>query len=215
MALSVPPLSIVRAENDRLFDEQGRSYIDLFSAHGTTWLGHANRAIAAELSAQLEKVWITGGLPSAVHDEAKKAVESWFPETHSLAAFYSTGMEAAEFALRLARSATGKKGVVGFEHSMHGKSLATACLGWENDGGIDVPEIVRLPFVRTHSEEQILGQLDDVLTSRAISAVIIEPLQASGGGHQATEPFYRELGRLCAERRALLIFDELLTGFHR
>jgi acetylornithine/succinyldiaminopimelate/putrescine aminotransferase len=215
MPFSVPPLSIARADNDRLFDEQGRSYIDFFSAHGTTWLGHANRAIAAELSAQLEKVWITGGLPTAIHDEAKRAVESWFPETHSVAAFYSTGMEAAEFALRLARSVTGKKGVVGFERSMHGKSLATACLGWKNDDGVDVPELVRLPFVRTHSEERILEQLEAVLASRAISAVIIEPLQASGGGHQATEPFYNALARLCADRGALLIFDELLTGFHR
>ncbi|HUE15994.1 MAG TPA: aminotransferase class III-fold pyridoxal phosphate-dependent enzyme [Planctomycetaceae bacterium] len=213
--MSVPLLSIAAADNDRLFDEQGRSYLDLFSAHGTTWLGHANRPLAVELSAQLEKIWITGGLPTAVREEAKQAVEAWFPPSHYLAAFYSTGMEAAEFALRVARAVTGKNGVVGFERSMHGKSLATSYLGWNNNDGLDLPDFVRLPFVPACSEERILDQLADVLSTRAISAVMIEPLQASGGGHMATERFYQELARLCASHQVLLVFDELLTGFHR
>ena len=69
MPVSVAPLSIVAADNDQLFDEQGRSYIDLFSAHGTTWLGHANPQIAAELIAQAQKLWIAGGLTTPVYDE--------------------------------------------------------------------------------------------------------------------------------------------------
>jgi acetylornithine/succinyldiaminopimelate/putrescine aminotransferase len=215
MAHSVARLSIAAADNDRLFDEQGRSYIDLFSAHGTTWLGHANPNIAAELTAQIQKLWIAGGLATSVSEEAQRAVEGFFPPSHYLAEFYSTGMEAAEFALRVARAVTGRNGVVGFERSMHGKSLATAHLGWDNDDGLDLPGIVRLPFVRTCSEEGILSRLADVLSTQAVSAVFVEPLQASGGGHMASQQFYNELARLCSRHGALTIFDELLTGFYR
>ncbi|HET6326799.1 MAG TPA: aminotransferase class III-fold pyridoxal phosphate-dependent enzyme [Planctomycetaceae bacterium] len=213
--MSIAPFSVARADNDRLFDDRGRSFLDLFSGHGTTWLGHANPHIAAALAKQLQNVWITGGLPTAVHDEAKQSVEAWFPPSHFLAGFCSTGMEAAEFSLRVARAVTGRNGAVGFEQSMHGKSLATAYLGWGNYGGPSLPDFVRLPFVQSCSEELILRRLADVLTRRAISAVFIEPLQASGGGHAASKYFYPELARLCSDQGTLLIFDELLTGFHR
>jgi acetylornithine/succinyldiaminopimelate/putrescine aminotransferase len=215
MALSVAPLSIAFADNDRLFDEQGRPYIDLFSAHGTTWLGHANPRIAAELTAQVGKLWIAGGLATAVSEEAGQMVEGFFPSSHYLAAFYSTGMEAAEFALRVARAVTGRNGVVGFERSMHGKSLATAHLGWDNHDGIDLSGFYRLPFVRTCSEEEILRRLADILSKGTVSAVFVEPLQASGGGYMASKQFYNELARLCSRHGALTIFDELLTGFYR
>jgi acetylornithine/succinyldiaminopimelate/putrescine aminotransferase len=124
-------------------------------------------------------------------------------------------MEAAEFALRVARAVTGKNGMVGFERSMHGKSLATAHLGWDNHDGLHLPGFTRLPFVRTCSEEEILSQLTDVLLTQTVSAVFVEPLQASGGGHMASKPFYNELARLCSRHGALTIFDELLTGFYR
>jgi acetylornithine/succinyldiaminopimelate/putrescine aminotransferase len=215
MAHHVTPISIAAADNDQLYDEQGRSYIDLFSAHGTTWLGHANPAIAAELTAQIQKLWIAGGLATSVAEEAKQAVEGFFPPSHYLAAFYSTGMEAAEFALRVARTVTGRNGVVGFERSMHGKSLATAHLGWDNHDGLHLPGFIRLPFVRTCSEEDILGRLGDVLLMQTVSAVVVEPLQASGGGHWASPRFYNELASLCSRHGALTVFDELLTGFHR
>ncbi len=215
MVPSVAALSIAAADNDRLIDEHGRSYIDLFSAHGTTWLGHANPAIAAELTEQVQKLWIAGGLATGVAGEARRTVEEFFPSSHHLAAFYSTGMEAAEFALRVARGVTGRTGVVGFERSMHGKSLATAQLGWNNHDGVSLPYVERVPFVRTHSEDEILSRLADALSTGAVSAVFVEPLQASGGGYLASAQFYNKLAHLCSRQGAITIFDELLTGFYR
>ena len=92
-------LRIARGENDLLFDENGRSYIDLFSAHGTAWLGHRNPGVMAALAGQLDRVWVSGGLETAALAEARAEVDSFFPPSHGLAALYSTGMEAAEFAL--------------------------------------------------------------------------------------------------------------------
>jgi acetylornithine/succinyldiaminopimelate/putrescine aminotransferase len=208
-------LRIARAENDLLFDEDGHRYIDLFSAHGTTWLGHANNAIAVDIAEQLQRVWITGGLDTAVASEAKALIEGYFPPAHDLAALYSTGMEAAEFAIRVARHVTGKNGVVGFENSIHGKSLATAYLGWDNKDGVFLPGFHRLPFVSSCSEDEILVRLERLLGQHPVSAVFVEPLQGCGGGHAASTRFCGEVFRVCRASGALLVFDEILTGFYR
>lgn len=214
-AINMNPVRIVRAENDILFAEDGQAYIDLFSAHGTAWLGHANPAVAARVAEQLERLWVTGGLETPASSDAKALVEQWFPGTHRVAGLYSTGMEAAEFALRVARVVTQRNGAVGFERSMHGKSLATSCLGWENHDGVRIADFHRLPFVPHGPEDKILAELDDTLSTGRISAVFVEPLQGIGGAHMASGTFYREAARLCAAHGALLVFDEILTGFHR
>jgi acetylornithine/succinyldiaminopimelate/putrescine aminotransferase len=206
---------IVRAVNDLLLAEDGRQYIDLFTAHGTAWLGHANPAIAADIAAQLDRVWLTGGLETPASRAAAGAIEAWFPASHGLAALYSTGMEAAEFAIRVARIATGRTGMLGFERSMHGKSLATAYLGWDNRDGVQLPGFRRLPFPGRASEADVLAQLAATLAGARVGGVFVEPLQGSGGGHLASPGFYREVARLAREHGALLVFDELLTGFHR
>ncbi len=208
-------LRIARAENDLLFDEEGTQYIDLHSGHGAAWLGHANARIAASIAEQLRKVWITGGLETPVLAEARALVETFFPASHRLAGFYSTGMEAAEFALRVARVVTGRSGAIGFARSMHGKSLATAYLGWDNHDGIVLPGFRRLLFVDRCPESEILVQLEQALAEGSVSAVFVEPIQGCGGGHAASPGFYHAVGRLCAARQALLVFDEILTGFHR
>jgi acetylornithine/succinyldiaminopimelate/putrescine aminotransferase len=207
--------NIIRAENDILVTGDGKRCIDLFSAHGAVLLGHTHRLIGEKISEQLEHVWISGGLETPAYVEAKVLIESFFPDSHSLAALYSTGMESAEFAIRMARIVTGKIGVIGFEQSLHGKSLATAYLGWDNQDGVHLPGYFRLPFVQTVSEEKVLELLDKTLSEQDISAVFIEPLQGSGGGYMASRQFYRETAQLCRKADALLVFDEILTGFYR
>jgi acetylornithine/succinyldiaminopimelate/putrescine aminotransferase len=208
-------LVVARARNDLLFDDAGRAYIDMFTAHGTTWMGHGNVAVKEALAEQLEKVWITGALETAVRSEAEALAASFFPASHTVAGLYSTGMEAAEFALRLARVATGRAWALGFERGMHGKSTATSFLCWDNRDGLDLPQFQRLPFVPTYPEGQILDRLEHALGRREVSAVFVEPLQGSGGGHRASDDFYRALHQCCRAHGTLLVFDEILTGFYR
>jgi acetylornithine/succinyldiaminopimelate/putrescine aminotransferase len=206
---------IVRAANDLLYAADGRCYIDLFSAHGATWQGHSHPGISAEIAAQLNDVWVIGGLDSAVCAEAQAQIETFFPSSHAVAALYSTGMEAAEFALRFARAVTGRNGVAGFANSMHGKSLATAYLGWDNRDGMQLPAFHRLPFLQDHPEGDVLARLETLLRGHDVGAVMVEPLQGSGGGRMASAAFHATAARLCREQGALLVFDEILTGFHR
>ena len=209
------PFRIARAANDLIFDEEGRRYIDLFVSVGTAWLGHCHPAVTAAVAEQLGRVWMTGTLETAARAEARALLGSFFPATHEAVALYSTGMEAAEFALRLARVATGRTEVVGFERGMHGKSLATADLCWDNRDGAHVPGFHRVPFVPACPEEETLGRLERLLAGGTVSAVFVEPVQGYGGGYRASDGFYQGVRRLCRQHGALLVFDEILTGLHR
>ena len=207
-------LVVDRAENDLVIDPGGKSYIDLFTGCGTTFLGHAHPQIVAAIQAQLERVWITGKLPTDVYEQSEALIESFFPDSHRMLCMYSTGMESAEFSLRVARVHTGRHRLIGFDRCMHGKSMATACLGWHNDM-VNLPDFIRLPFLPEVSESQILDQVRNQLAGEEIAAVFIEPFQGSGGGHIATPEFHQELARLCSLHGTLLVVDEIFTGFHR
>ena len=206
-------IRVARAEGDRLITEAGQTYIDLFCGAGTVFLGHAHPAITAAVHEQLDRAWITGVLPTAIAERARTRIESFFPASYATAGLYSTGMEAAEFAMRLARVATGRRGYAGFDGSMHGKSVATASLGWPNDL-VRADDFHRLPSP-AHREAESLDRLRSLLSSRTIAAVFLELLQASSGGYCLPAGFVHEVARLCSEHGTLLVADEILTGFHR
>lgn len=205
---------VTRGANDLLFAEDGKQYIDLLSGSGTVFLGHANPAIARKIQEQLDALWNTGAVPTRLGSEARAAVEEFFPPSHRLAVFYSTGMEAVEFALRIARQVTGRKGVVGFNGCMHGKSMATARLGWPNEL-VTLPDFHSLPYLPQHSEEAILEDVRSALAAYSISAVFLEPLLGSRGGYIPSRQFAEQLSSICAEYGSLFVMDEIFTGFYR
>ncbi len=206
---------VIRAENDILFNEDGTHQIDMFGANGTVLLGHANPSINKVMHEQLDQIWSSGLLETPVRGRARELVESYFPSTHGLAVFYSTGMEAVEFAIRACRVTTGRKDLIGFESSMHGKSMATAYLAWENPFGYQLPGFHRLPFPKPDTEADTLERIGDLLKGRNVAAVFVEPIQGSGGGYEASTEFYQQLYALCRQYETLLLFDEILAGFYR
>lgn len=208
------PFCVSRGANDLLFTEDGKPYIDLLSGSGTAFLGHANPAIARTLKEQLDALWNTGAVPTRLGSEAGAAVEEFFPPSHRLAMLYSTGMEAVEFALRVARQVTGRRGVVGFDGCMHGKSMATAALGWANEL-VTLPDFRRLPYLPERSEEVILEHVRSALATHSVSAVVLEPLLGSRGGYIPSRQFVEQVSTLCVEHGSLFVMDEIFTGFYR
>jgi acetylornithine/succinyldiaminopimelate/putrescine aminotransferase len=150
-----------------------------------------------------------------VLSEALGALHRWMPTPLRPAGLYSTGMEVAEFALRVARIHSGRNGVLGFAGSMHGKSLATAYLGWDNGDGLAVPHLRRLPLPDPAGEPQTLEGVRVLLRTGKIGLVMVEPVQGTSGGRCASPWFYRQLADLARESETLLAYDEVLTGFHR
>jgi acetylornithine/succinyldiaminopimelate/putrescine aminotransferase len=211
----LPALRIARGDNDLVYDESGRAYIDLFSANGTAWLGHANSRVSAAIARQLGEIWNSGAIATPVRDAAQAAVDAYIPATHRLASFFSTGMEAVEFSLRLARVATSRPRLIAFEHAMHGKSLATAALGWDNAWNLRSDDLTRLPFVDQAPEGEILFRLEESLAARDVAAVLMEPMLGSFGGYAASPELLRNVASLCAASGTLLVCDEILTGLGR
>jgi 4-aminobutyrate aminotransferase-like enzyme len=207
--------SIVSAEEDLLYTSDGRSLIDLFTAHGTVWLGHGRKEVRQAIAAQLDKVWITGGMRNPAVEAMRERVAAFLPTGYTLASLASTGMEANEQALRIARVATGRNGALGLAGAMHGKSLATAQLAWDNGDGLAVPDFARIPAGPDAGEARMLDAIDDHLRTGRVGAFYIEPIHGTSLGWEGSADFYRGARASATRFGTLLIYDEVLTGFHR
>lgn len=215
MAINFGSLSIIAAQDDLLYTSDGRELIDLFNAHGTTWLGHRRAEVRDALARQMDQVWITGGLPTPAVQAMRERVARFLPPGLALASLASTGMEANEQALRVARVHTGRNGALGLAGAMHGKSLATATLGWDNGDGLALPGFHRVAAGPGVDEAQTLAAIDDALGSGRVAALYIEPVHGTSFGWEASPSFYRTVRELTTRHGVLLVYDEILTGCHR
>ncbi|AUB79711.1 aminotransferase class III-fold pyridoxal phosphate-dependent enzyme [Candidatus Thiodictyon syntrophicum] len=213
--MSTPRKTVTFAANAILRNVDDTQVIDLFAANGTLLLGHCHPAVVKALIEQSEKVWNTARLDTDTRVLATRLVEEMIPARFKVSGFYSTGMEAAEFALRAVRVLTGRKDFVGFAKSMHGKSIATAFLAWDSVYGHAIPGVTRLPFPTKDVAADVLAAIEPVLARGTTAAVFLEALQGSGGGATVDAGFCRDLTALCRTHGTLLVLDEILTGFHR
>ncbi|RZJ14348.1 MAG: aminotransferase class III-fold pyridoxal phosphate-dependent enzyme, partial [Haliea sp.] len=186
-ARDLPTLS--HGRGSFVYDTEGREWIDLVMGFGATFLGHSHPGVTEALRRQAARLLSCGRYPTE-GDAAVEALQAAaLPDGLRPAGLASSGMEAAEFAMRLAATHTGRHEFAGFAHSMHGKSAMTASLCWSNaplrPGGLHT-----LPFVDTMDEAAVLHELHSCLRSHSIAALLIEPVQGSNGAHQASAGFY-------------------------
>lgn len=204
---------IQSAKAEYIYTAEGKKYLDLICGYGSVWLGHGFSAQQKNLFKQVKKYFVTSNFTDKLFTETKYLFEQVLPRNLQLVNFYSSGMEAAEYAMRLAWQHTGRENFIGFAGSVHGKSLATANLGWSNN--ISLKNITSLPFVDKLNEKHLLKKLENILNKRKTAAVFLEPLQASAGGASASLAFLQGLNIICKKTKTLLLFDELMTGFYR
>ncbi|RQP22100.1 aminotransferase class III-fold pyridoxal phosphate-dependent enzyme [Piscinibacter terrae] len=205
---------IVRGAGSRVMASDGREYIDLMSGFGAVFLGHCRADIADALKRQADSLWACARFEHPASAQARSAIEAILPTGYHFGGLYSTGMEVAEFAMRVAARHTGRREFVGFASSMHGKSVATAALAWAN-APVGSTQMHLLPFVSTATEDQIVEQLTGLLAGGRIAALFVEPIQGSNGGHEGSAAFYERLIEACHAHGTLCIFDEILTGLYR
>lgn len=205
---------ISHGEGSRVYTEDGARLVDLATGFGAVFLGHAHPGVTRSLQQQAARLLSSGRNPTAIGNRVEKRIAALLPPGLRPAGIYSTGMEVAEFAMRVAAVHTGRAGFAGFARSMHGKSGMTAALSWRNaplrPGNVHV-----LPFVDEAAEAEILDALQALLRGGGIAALFIEPIQGSNAAHEASAPFYRRAIDLCREHGTLCVWDETLTGLHR
>ncbi len=206
------PVVITHGCGALVWDAEGREYIDCTSGYGVANIGHARPEIAAALASQAQRL-IT--CPEIVYNDVRaRLLERLAGLTPGgLTHFFlcNSGTEAVEGALKFARLATGRTGIVAALRGFHGRTMGALSTTWEPH--------YREPFAPLVPGVNHVRYNDLASSEAAISedtaAVIIELVQGEGGVHIASEEYVHGLAALCHDRGALLIIDEVQTGLGR
>ncbi|MFM9433876.1 4-aminobutyrate aminotransferase [Janthinobacterium sp. CG_23.3] len=219
-----------RALNSELWDVEGRRYIDFAAGIAVLNTGHRHPKIVAAIESQLGKFTHTcyQVVPYASYIELAERINAITPGSHAKkTAFFSSGAEAVENAVKIARAATGRGAVVAFSGAFHGRTMMGMALTgkvvpYKVGFGPFPGEIYHVPFpVELHgvSSADSLAALQTLFKAdvdpQRVAAIILEPVQGEGGFYAAPPEFMRALRALCDEHGILLIADEIQTGFAR
>ena len=216
-AVGGEPPALVRGEGAYVWDESGRRYIDYVGAFGPLVLGHANRAVVEAIQAAAEaggSFGVTG--PGEIR--LAELIHARMPSIERIR-FVNSGTEAAMSALRVARAATGRDLVIKFEGGYHGHAdsllveagSGVATLSMPGSAGVP-PAVAAQTLVATYNEAGSVEALLDAHRGR-VAAVIVEPVAANMGVVAPAPGFLEMLRELTGQAGALLIFDEVITGF--
>jgi len=216
-AVGGTPRFIQRAHGAYFWDANDKRYIDYIGSWGPMILGHGHPAVVEAV----QKAVLEGfsyGAPTEREIELAEAILALVPSME-MVRLVSSGTEAAMSALRLARGATGRKSIVKFEGCYHGHADALlvkagsglATFGHPTSAGVP-PEVVQHTLVLEYNN---LTQIEAAFAQqgREIACVVIEPIAGNMNFVRASVPFMRRIRELCTQHGALLVFDEVMTGF--
>ena len=219
-----------RAENAEIWDAKGNRYIDFAAGIAVVNTGHRHPRVVQAVRDQLDRFTHTCHqvVPYesyvALAERLNAAVPGDWPKK---TAFYTTGAEAVENAVKIARHYTGRAGVVAFSGGFHGRtylgmSLTGKVQPYKAGFGPMMNDIWHLPFpVKLHgtSQQDALAALDRLFKSdidpARVAAIVVEPVQGEGGFYEVPPGFMQRLREICDQYSMLLIADEVQTGFAR
>ncbi|MDQ6853191.1 MAG: glutamate-1-semialdehyde 2,1-aminomutase [Actinomycetota bacterium] len=216
-AVGGEPFFVARGDGAHLVDTEGRRYVDYVQSWGASILGHAHPKIV-EAVQRAAADGTSFGAPTAREVELAEVICERVPSVEKVR-LVSSGTEAAMTAVRLARGATGRSKVVKFAGCYHGHLDAllvaagsgVATFGLPGSAGVTdgtVADTVVAPFNDIAALDEVFAQVGD-----DVAAVLVEPIAANMGLVVPGDGFLAELRRRCDEHGALLVFDEVITGF--
>jgi 4-aminobutyrate aminotransferase len=219
----------------RLYDTDGRAYLDFANGIAVTALGHAHPRVTAAIHAQVDR--LVGPINAIGFAEpiSRLATElaATFPDPLDSVMFLNSGSEAIDGALKLARRVTGRPAFIAFRGGFHGRtfgatSVTTSNLNYRTGYEPLVPGVHFTPYPTAWPEfdgdeeaasaaalADLRGLMATIVPPSSVAAVLIEPVLGEGGYVPAPASFLRELRAMCDEHGILLIADEVQTGFAR
>jgi 4-aminobutyrate aminotransferase / (S)-3-amino-2-methylpropionate transaminase / 5-aminovalerate transaminase len=223
------PIFVARAEGTRVWDTEGREYLDFIGGIGVLNTGHCHPRVMAAVRRQLDAFTHTC-FQVASYDgyvELAARLNRLVGGGPNKTLLLTTGVEATENAVKIARAATNRAGVVAFHGGFHGRTLLGLALtasstGYRQNFGPFAPEVYHAPFpyeYRGIGTAEALAALQYLFDSRIapaqVAAIIVEPQLGEGGFVPAPVDFLREVRRLCTAHGIVFIADEIQTGFGR
>jgi len=224
------PVFVDRAENAEIWDGEGKRYVDFAGGIAVLNVGHRHPKVIAAVSEQLDRYTHTAFqvLPYEPYVALAERLNALAPFSGAAKTIlFSTGAEAVENAIKIARAATGRPGVIAFGGAFHGRTIAAMALTGKNlpykkNFGISPPGIHHIPFPTPDNgvtSADSLRALDFLFRAdiepASVAAIIIEPVQGEGGFHPAPTELLQGLRKVCDEHGIVLIADEIQTGFAR
>lgn len=205
-------LAIVRGDGAVLWDDQGNEYIDCMSGHGVAIIGHNNPYVAEAICEQARRlISLSGSFYNDKRAEAMAKLVEIAPEGLERVFLSNSGTESIEAAIKFARMATGKPGIIATMRGFHGRTMGALSATWEKK--------YRQPFEPLvpefyHVAYDNLDALNEAINEKT-AAIIVEVVQGEGGVRPGSPEYFKGLQALCQERGVLLILDEVQTGFGR
>ncbi len=227
---NMSPIYAATAKNALITDIEGNQYIDFAAGIAVNNTGHSHPQIVEAVKKQLDNFSHTCSMVTpytSFVELAEKVVEIAPGPSAKKAAFLTTGAEAVENAVKIARAYTGRSGVLAFKGGFHGRT--NLCMGltgkvapYKAGFGPFPNEIYHLPFPNAYhgvTEQQSLEALDDLFACDIepirVAAIIVEPIQGEGGFYQAPASWAKQLREVCDKHGIVLICDEIQTGYAR
>lgn len=202
---------IARGEGCWLIDVDGNRYLDLSAAQGVTMLGHAHPALTKAIQEQAATlVSCPNFFYNDVRAQFAAKLKEVLPEQLNHVFLANSGAESVDGAIKFARLATGRSGIVSTMRSFHGRTIGALSVTWEPKYRKKFAPLLDVDFVPYGK----LEKLDAALTDET-AALILEPLQGEGGVNTASAEFFHGAQKFCRERGITLIIDEIQTGFGR
>jgi glutamate-1-semialdehyde 2,1-aminomutase len=216
-AVGTHPLFITRGKGSKIFDVEGNSYIDYVGSWGPLILGHAHPEVVAAVQAAAER-GTSFGIPTALEVELARMITQMVPSME-MVRMVNSGTEATMSAIRLARGYTGRNKIIKFDGCYHGHAdtllvkagSGVATLGIPGSAGVP-PDFVQYTLsLRFNDLDQVANVMQD--QGNEVAAIILEPVAGNMGAVPPKPGFLEGLRHWCDETGALLIFDEVMTGF--
>lgn len=228
--ITAHPLVIDHAQGSELWDVDGKRYLDFVGGIGVLNIGHNHPKVVAAVQTQLTKIshacfQVVSYKPYL--DLTKKLCELVGGTEPHKAVLFTSGAEAVENAVKIARAHTNRSAIIAFRGGFHGRTLmGTTLTGmsqpYKQNFGPFAPEVFHTPYPNAYrglSSDMALAALDELLATQVaperVAAILIEPVQGDGGFLQAPPEFLQALRALTEKHGIVLILDEIQTGFGR
>ncbi len=206
------PVVIDRGQAALVWDVDGKEYVDCMAGYGVALVGHCNPRVVSAVKDQADRLMTSHpSLYSPVRSQFLEKLSGISPRGLDHAFLSNSGAEANECAIKLARKYTGRKEIIAFTGSFHGKTMGAVSITWAKKYREPfeplVPGVHFAKFGEIDTVKSVLGD--------ETGAVIVEPVQGESGVHIPPDDFLPQLRELCDENGSLLIFDEIQTGLGR
>jgi acetylornithine/succinyldiaminopimelate/putrescine aminotransferase len=206
-------IDVSHAEGIYVYDTSGKSYLDFISGISVSNIGHRHPKVVAAIKEQVDKylhVMVFGEFHQGPQVILAEKINSLLPNGLDVTYFVNSGTEANEAALKLAKRYTGRSKIVSFKGAYHGNTHGSMSVSYNEYKKFQFrPLLPDIHFI-TFNDEAEFNQIDT-----ATACVIVEPIQGDAGVRIPSENYLKRLKQRCEEVGALLIFDEIQTGFGR